>query len=80
MKKTIIDKTMVSIGIAGNGVFCHFDVRRTRRLALANLIEASLRMLKSDVSPEESRGQHDNERGLTQFQISNFKSPHLTLS
>ena len=41
--KKIIDKTMVSIGIAGKGVFCHLDVRR-------DLIEAWLWKLKSDLS------------------------------
>src|ERR1017187_2307626 len=41
--KKIIDKTMVSIGIAGKGVFCHLDVRR-------DLIDAWLWKLKSDLS------------------------------
>jgi len=55
--KKIIDKTMVSIGIAGKGVFCHIHDRRY-------LVELCPMMLKSDVSPEESRGQHDKGKPL----------------
>ena len=41
-------------GISGqkgqNAVFCHFDVRRARRLAFANLMISRLLMFKSDFS------------------------------
>ena len=55
MKKTIIDKTMVSIGIAGKGVFCHLDVRR-------DLIEAWLRMPKSDLSQAQDDNHYEKNR------------------
>src|ERR1017187_4293798 len=54
-RKKIIDISGVSIQNAGKGIFCHLDVRR-------DLIEAWLRMPKSDLSQAQDDNHYEKNR------------------